>query len=68
MRRAFAYCSPACTNCTLPPDVALRKDGLEDHAQELRQRGMDAPSWADMMTLIGKYLDVEIAPCRWGRG
>ncbi len=36
--------------------VALRKAGLEDHARELRQRGMDAPSWHDMLTLIGEYL------------
>ena len=44
--------------------VALRKAGLEDHARELRQRGMDAPSWHCMLALIGEYLDVVHEPCR----
>ena len=48
--------------------VVLRKAGLEDHARDLRQRGMDAPSWHDMLTLIGEYLDVDLEPCRRGRG
>ena len=48
--------------------VALRKAGLEDHARELRQRGMDAPSWHDMLALVGEYLDVAQEPCRRGRG
>ena len=48
--------------------VALRKAGLEDHARELRQRGMDAPSWYDMLVLVGEYLDVDLEPCRGGRG
>ena len=45
--------------------VALRKAGLDDQARELRQRGMDAPSWAAMVTLIGEYMDLEQEPCRW---
>ncbi|BAH74202.1 hypothetical protein [Solidesulfovibrio magneticus] len=48
--------------------VALRKAGLEDHARELRQRGMDVPSWHDMLALIGEYLDVDLESCRRGRG
>ena len=47
--------------------VALRKAGLEDHARDLRQRGMDAPSWHDMLALVGEYLDVDMEPCRRGR-
>lgn len=48
--------------------VALRQAGLEDHARELRQPGMDAPSWYDMLVLIGEYLDVDLEPCQRGRG
>ena len=47
--------------------VALRKAGLEDHARDLRQRGMDALSWHDMLALVGEYLDVDMEPCRRGR-
>lgn len=45
--------------------VALRKAGHDDHARELRQRGMDAPSWHDIVMLISEYMDVEQEPCRW---
>ena len=48
--------------------VSLRKAGLKDQARELRQRGMDAPSWAAMLTLVQEYLDVAQEPCRLGRG
>lgn len=48
--------------------VALRKAGLEDHARDLRQRGMDAPSWHHMLALVGEYLDVDLESCRRGRG
>ena len=39
--------------------------GLDDQARELRQRGMNAPSWHDMVMLIGEYMDVKQGPCRW---
>ena len=45
--------------------IALRRAGLEDQARELRQHGMDAPSWHDMVMLISEYMDVEQEPCRW---
>ena len=45
--------------------ITLWKAGLEDQARELRQRGMDTPSWAAMIKLVGEYMDVEQEPCRW---
>ena len=48
--------------------VALRKAGLEDHARVLRHLGMDAPSWHDMLVLVGEYLDVDLESCSRGRG